>query len=246
MQTPYALLLTALVGIVFFSLGWAVAWRMLSRQQPFPTTESPDTVADHLREWVGKQTKPFALSDAAHGIGLPLEKLTPAVVTRLGIELKKLGCKRCFDADHKGLYSPLGRDDQEAPTTKVPRQNVFIGTTNEADYAAPSIQLKPGETIEALHRICPRCGLNLVQETNHPEDDQANSEQIKDDTNSTRAVGMSGDFEIRANHVLKRMVYPLTEAEKERAERYEQAWFALDNGQQPPSSQQKNGQAGCH
>jgi len=141
MQTTYALLLTALVSIVFFSLGWAVAWRMLARHGEdsgyCPPAKNPAAgQPDRLQAWVSQQTKPFALADAAHGIGLPLEKLTPAVVTRLGIELKKLGCKRCFDADHKGLYSPLVRDEQEAPTIKVPRQNIFIGTMNEADYAS--------------------------------------------------------------------------------------------------------------
>ena len=145
MQLTDALFLTTLVAIVFFFMGYSFAgWRIQDQQLLtgsgyFPPAKNPAAgQSDRLQAWVSLQTKPFALADAALGIGFPDEKMSADVVTRLGIALKKLGCKRFFDAQGKWLYSPPVRDEQEAPTIKVPRGYVFIGTTNEADYAAPS------------------------------------------------------------------------------------------------------------
>lgn len=48
-----------------------------------------------LRTWVDSRTAPFTMAEAAtDGLGLTADKLTPAVVTRIGIALKKLGCGR--------------------------------------------------------------------------------------------------------------------------------------------------------
>lgn len=61
MYPAYTLLLTALVALVFFSLGWAVAWRMLSRSQsshlptrmPAPALLDPAEWLRSLPKWDG-------------------------------------------------------------------------------------------------------------------------------------------------------------------------------------------------
>lgn len=50
---------------------------------------------DILLDWVKSRVAPFSMAEAAmDGLNLSADKLTPAVVTRLGIVLKKLGCGR--------------------------------------------------------------------------------------------------------------------------------------------------------
>ncbi len=58
----------------------------------------PEPFEDILYAWVEKQVVPFSMADAAcDGLSLTPDKLTPAVVTRLGIVLKRLGCVRIED-----------------------------------------------------------------------------------------------------------------------------------------------------
>lgn len=55
----------------------------------------PEPFEDLLQTWVSQQVAPFSMAMAAtDGLNLSADKLTPAVVTRLGIVLKKLGCGR--------------------------------------------------------------------------------------------------------------------------------------------------------
>lgn len=58
----------------------------------------PEPFEDFLYKWVNEQVAPFSMADAASGpLGLTPDKLTPAVVTRLGMALRKLGCTRIED-----------------------------------------------------------------------------------------------------------------------------------------------------
>ncbi len=55
----------------------------------------PEPFEDILLTWVDSRIAPFSMADAAmDGLGLTADKLTPALVTRLGIVLKRLGCGR--------------------------------------------------------------------------------------------------------------------------------------------------------
>ena len=59
---------------------------------------------DILLEWVKTRVAPFSMAEAAmDGLNLTADKLTPAVVTRLGIVLKKLGCGR---KENRGAVDP--------------------------------------------------------------------------------------------------------------------------------------------
>lgn len=74
---------------------------------------------DILRTWVESRVEPFSMADAAtDGLGLSADKLTPAIVTRLGIVLKRLKCGRkenrlAADPGERRMYLPphLKRDD---------------------------------------------------------------------------------------------------------------------------------------
>lgn len=67
---------------------------------------------DYLFKWVNDQVAPFSMADVAAGpLGLTPDKLTPAVVTRIGITLRKLGCGRkenrlAADPRERRLYLP--------------------------------------------------------------------------------------------------------------------------------------------
>jgi len=82
---------------------------------------------DILQEWVEKQFMPFSMAQAAmDGLNLTADKLTPAVVTRLGIVLKKLGCRRkenrlAADPGQRRLYlnPQLARDDMRGTVSAV-------------------------------------------------------------------------------------------------------------------------------
>lgn len=55
----------------------------------------PEPFEELLPAWVKKQASPFSLAEAAcDGLNLTPDKLSPAVVTRVGIALRKLGCTR--------------------------------------------------------------------------------------------------------------------------------------------------------
>lgn len=67
---------------------------------------------DLLFQWVKNQAVPFSMAEAAtDGLKLTADKLTPAIVTRLGISLRKLGCGRkedrlSADPSRRRLYTP--------------------------------------------------------------------------------------------------------------------------------------------
>lgn len=65
---------------------------------------------DLLEQWVAEQTAPFSMATAAtDGLKLSADKLTPAIVTRIGIALRKIGCARrenrlAADSSQRRLY----------------------------------------------------------------------------------------------------------------------------------------------
>lgn len=67
---------------------------------------------DLLYSWVKAQAVPFSMAEAAtDGLKLSADKLTPAIVTRLGMSLRKLGCGRkedrlAADPGRRRLYTP--------------------------------------------------------------------------------------------------------------------------------------------
>lgn len=80
---------------------------------------------DILATWLKNQLSPFSMADAAlDGMKLTPDKLTPAMVTRIGIALKRLGCGRqedrlAKDKERRRLYVPPsqrhGYDQAAAP-----------------------------------------------------------------------------------------------------------------------------------
>jgi len=73
----------------------------------------PEPFDDGLAPWVAKQYAPFSMTEAAIDcLGLGYDKLTPAVTTRIGFALKKLGCVRApedrlaADQSRRRLYLP--------------------------------------------------------------------------------------------------------------------------------------------
>lgn len=72
----------------------------------------PEPFEDYLWKWVNDQVAPFSMADVASGpLNLTPDKLTPAVVTRIGITLRKLGCGRvedrlAEDPSRRRLYVP--------------------------------------------------------------------------------------------------------------------------------------------
>lgn len=106
--------------------------------------------------------------------------------------------------------------------------------------------LRPGETIEFIHRVCPRCGLDLTQEPHQAGDDQGHAEQVESDAGHAGAAGITRDFESGADTCLQRMVAPLTKAEKEHAKRNEQHWLLGQTRQESAGSEKEYGQASRH
>lgn len=82
--------------------------RLFDPQQARRGMQEP--LEDLLSAWVDAQTAPFAMADAAcDGLKLTADKLTPAIVTRLGIVLTRLGCvrkenRRAADPTRRRLY----------------------------------------------------------------------------------------------------------------------------------------------
>lgn len=78
-------------------------WPSAAEQDALFTPEQalrgmPEPYEDILYQWLDKQLSPFSMADAAlDGLKLTPDKLTPALVTRLGIALRKLGCGRKED-----------------------------------------------------------------------------------------------------------------------------------------------------
>lgn len=71
-----------------------------------------EPLGDILYTWVKGQPGPFSMAEAAtDGLKLTADKLTPALVTRLGIALNKIGCGRkedrlAIDPSRRRLYVP--------------------------------------------------------------------------------------------------------------------------------------------
>lgn len=87
---------------------------------------------DILATWLKNQLSPFSMADAAlDGMKLTPDKLTPAMVTRIGIALKRLGCGRqedrlAKDKERRRLYVPPGQraayDHESTAACPVPTQ----------------------------------------------------------------------------------------------------------------------------
>lgn len=99
----------------------ARCWPSKEEQKELFTPEQvkrgmPEPFDDLLYLWVKSQGAPFSMAEAAtDGLKLTADKLTPAVVTRLGISLRKLGCGRkedrlSADPSRRRLYTPPGFD----------------------------------------------------------------------------------------------------------------------------------------
>jgi len=245
MHTTYIALLALLIGICFFSLGWAVAWRQLSHaakheRRFFPIAhcanmfrppyqrfrvracdyfkadfesaafsgvidkakcagckgldsigdlnrffapvepkeigerekadqpdqehgkeESAPWFYDQLSAWATAtaRTTPFSISEAiTEGLGLDGAQMTPALVTRVGIALRKIGCerieKRTTSAlQQRRLYTPPGfvisdfaaqrsqhqspNQQSEGPQASAPLRQQPRGKAPGDDPAAP-------------------------------------------------------------------------------------------------------------
>lgn len=78
-------------------------WPTAEEQDAFFTPEQakrgmPEPFAELLNKWVADRQKPFSMSDAAVDcLKLTPDKLTPALVTRIGIALRDLKCVRKED-----------------------------------------------------------------------------------------------------------------------------------------------------
>lgn len=108
-------------------------WPLPDEQKELFTPEQakrgmPEPIVDLLAQWVKNQVAPFTMAQAAtDGLGLTADKLTPAMTTRIGIALKKMGCGRkdCgsgMDADSRRPYIP--------PSMR----NVVISSAGEAGH----------------------------------------------------------------------------------------------------------------
>lgn len=90
-----------------------------------------EPVIDLLSEWVKNQTGHFTMAQAAtEGLGLTADKLTPAMSTRIGMALKKMGCGR------KDLGSGMDSDARRPYVPPHLRSDVFKGPKGEvrADF----------------------------------------------------------------------------------------------------------------
>lgn len=108
------------------------------------------------------------------------------------------------------------------------------------------VDLPPGWKFEPHHRLCPRCGLDLTQQMPEAEGDQRDAKQIEQDADQAGGAWIPGCVSAKDDACLQRMVAPLTEAEKERAQRNEQRWLDGQAGQQPATGEQENGEARGH
>lgn len=101
----------------------------------------PEPFEDYLAKWVKDQVAPFSMADVASGpLGLTPDKLTPAVVTRIGITLRKLGCGRQEDrlADDPGrrrLYVPPSMLRSESRASAATTRVSSVQRQEEEPYA---------------------------------------------------------------------------------------------------------------
>lgn len=84
--------------------------RLFSPEQAKRGMEEP--FDDLLYQWVKDQAAPFSMAEAAtDGLKLTADKLSPAIVTRIGMALRKMGCGRqenrlAADKSERRLYLP--------------------------------------------------------------------------------------------------------------------------------------------
>lgn len=118
----------------------------------------------HLKDWVSQQTEPFTLFQAAKGIGLSQQKMTRDLQTRIGVALRKIGCKKIVGREFhltKIMWVRPDRIASERPASE-PANTPFPEC---AGQSAPSMdeQEKPHPTLQALapgrHPIAPDHGL---------------------------------------------------------------------------------------
>lgn len=93
----------------------------------------PEPFEDILRNWVKDQALPFSMTDAAMDcLKLTADKLTPAIVTRIGIALRKLGCGRkenrlAADPGERRLYLPPSLERQGIAASGIKRAVTEVG-----------------------------------------------------------------------------------------------------------------------
>jgi len=96
---------------------------------------------DILAQWVNDRVTPFSTAEAAMGgLNLTADKLTPSVLTRLGMALRKLGCTRkedrlAKDPSKRRLYVPpsMSRAKAVDSASRTP-QAQGNAQAQEADY----------------------------------------------------------------------------------------------------------------
>lgn len=96
----------------------------------------PEPFQDLLAVWVDKQVSSFTMADAAtDGLGMTADKLTPAVCTRVGMALRKLGCGR---EEHRTAANPQERRKYIPPSLMkndpLTRPTSSSNEKSEGDY----------------------------------------------------------------------------------------------------------------
>lgn len=87
---------------------------------------------DILLDWVKSRVAPFSMAEAAmDGLNLTADKLTPAVVTRLGIVLKKLGCGR---KENRLAVDPGERRLYLSPSMRASDMRGTVHAVEEVDH----------------------------------------------------------------------------------------------------------------
>lgn len=114
------------------------------------------------------------------------------------------------------------------------------------DRTPHQIALPPGMKVEFTHRYCPRCGLDLTRQVPEAKDDEKQPDNIEQRANDACTSRVSGNFEVDSDAFLQRMVAPLTESEKEHAQRNEQRWLRWQNRQQSSACRNEHGQTSSH
>lgn len=94
----------------------------------------PEPFEDFLYKFVNDQVAKFSMKDVAEHLGLTPDKLTPAITTRIGITLRKLGCTReehrtAADPSQRRLFVPpvLLKKSKGYATPVVARDSDAIG-----------------------------------------------------------------------------------------------------------------------
>lgn len=108
------------------------------------------------------------------------------------------------------------------------------------------IKLPAGFEIEFVHRACPRCGLDLTQQVPDAVGDECEADQVEHDSDETGITRVAGDFEVEVDARLQRMVAPLSQAEKEHANRNEQRWLDGKIWQKPGAGDHEHGEPDRH